>query len=204
MIGKILLVSGPSGSGKSTLIKRLIAEFGESEIYFSISSTTRDMREGEINGVNYHFISKDEFRAGIENGEFLEWALVHNNYYGTSLKAVNEALNLGKIVIFDIDVQGFEIVSEKIAKSELSTVFITTPSAAELERRLRARKDTADDDIATRLQNAKDEMKYLKQYDYFIINDELESAYENFRSIYKTIRLETARCDIGAVIKSWK
>lgn len=204
MLGKILLVSGPSGSGKSTLIKRLIAEFGTDEIYFSISSTTRDMRDGEKDGVNYHFISKDEFKAGIENDEFLEWALVHGNYYGTSLKAVREALNLGKIVIFDIDVQGFEIVRQKISKNELTTVFVTTPSPAELERRLLARADTASGDIATRLKNAKDEIKYLVQYDYFVINDELESAYLNFKSIYKTIRLETARCDISAVMKSWK
>lgn len=204
MLGKILLVSGPSGSGKSTLIKRLIAEFGTDEIYFSISSTTRDMRDGEKDGVNYHFISKDEFRHGIENDEFLEWALVHGNYYGTSLKAVREALNLGKIVIFDIDVQGFEIVRQKVSKNELTTVFVTTPSLAELERRLLARADTASGDIATRLQNAKDEIKYLAQYDYFVINDELESAYLNFKSIYKTIRLETARCDISAVMKSWK
>ncbi|MDA3057076.1 guanylate kinase [Campylobacter sp. VBCF_05 NA6] len=204
MLGKILLVSGPSGSGKSTLIKRLIAEFGTDEIYFSISSTTRDMRDGEKDGVNYHFINKDEFRHGIENDEFLEWALVHGNYYGTSLKAVREALNLGKIVIFDIDVQGFEIVRQKISKNELTTVFVTTPSPTELEKRLLARADTASGDIATRLQNAKDEIKYLAQYDYFVINDELESAYLNFKSIYKTIRLETARCDISAVMKSWK
>ena len=203
MKGKILLVSGPSGSGKSTLIKRLIAEFGE-QIYFSISSTTREMRAGEADGVNYHFISESEFCAGIERGEFLEWALVHGKYYGTSLKAATSELERGKIVIFDIDVQGYEIVRSKVPKSELTSVFITTPSLSELRDRLRARGDNDPADIALRLQNAQEEMERLGEYDYFIINDRLEAAYENLRSIYKTIKLETASRDIGKLIEIWK
>ena len=203
MKGKILLVSGPSGSGKSTLIKRLITEFGE-QIYFSISSTTREMRAGEADGVNYHFISESEFRAGIERGEFLEWALVHGKYYGTSLKAATSELERGKIVIFDIDVQGYEIVRSKVPKNELTSVFITTPSLSELRDRLRARGDNDPADIALRLQNAQEEMERLDEYDYFIINDRLEAAYENLKSIYKTIKLETASRDIGKLIEIWK
>ena len=203
MRGKILLISGPSGSGKSTLIKRLIAEFGD-ELYFSISSTTREMREGETDGVNYHFISESEFRAGIDRGEFLEWANVHGKFYGTSLKAVTSELECGKTVLFDIDVQGYEIVRGKVPRSELASVFITTPSLSELRVRLQARGSNADTDIALRLQNAQEEMKRLGEYYYLIINDRLEQAYENFRSIYKAIRLETAGRDINKLIEIWK
>ena len=203
MRGKILLISGPSGSGKSTLIKRLIAEFGD-ELYFSISSTTREMREGETDGVNYYFISESEFRAGIDRGDFLEWANVHGKFYGTSLKAVMSELERGKTVLFDIDVQGYEIVRDKVPRSELASVFITTPSLSELRARLQARGSNADTDIALRLQNAQEEMKRLGEYDYLIINDRLEQAYENFRSIYKAIRLETAGRDINKLIEIWK
>ena len=203
MRGKILLISGPSGSGKSTLIKRLIAEFGD-ELYFSISSTTREMREGETDGVNYHFISESEFRAGIDRGDFLEWANVHGKFYGTSLKAVTSELERGKTVLFDIDVQGYEIVRGKVPRSELASVFITTPSLSELRVRLQARGSNADTDIALRLQNAQEEMKRLGEYEYLIINDRLEQAYENFRSIYKAIRLETAGRDINKLIEIWK
>ena len=203
MRGKILLISGPSGSGKSTLIKRLIAEFGD-ELYFSISSTTREMRAGETDGVNYHFISESEFRAGIDRGEFLEWANVHGKFYGTSLKAVTSELEHGKTVLFDIDVQGYEIVRGKVPRSELASVFITTPSLSELRVRLQARGSNADTDIALRLQNAQEEMKRLGEYDYLIINDRLEQAYENFRSIYKAIRLETTGRDINKLIEIWK
>jgi len=201
--GKILLISGPSGSGKSTLIKRLIAEFGD-ELYFSISSTTREMREGETDGVNYHFISKSEFRAGIDRGDFLEWANVHGKFYGTSLKAVTSELERGKTVLFDIDVQGYEIVRGKVPRSELASVFITTPSLSELRARLQVRGSNADTDIALRLQNAQEEMKRLGEYDYLVINDRLEQAYENFRSIYKAIKCETASRDVGKLIEIWK
>ena len=203
MRGKILLISGPSGSGKSTLIKRLIAEFKD-ELYFSISSTTREMREGETDGVNYHFISESEFRAGIDRGDFLEWANVHGKFYGTSLKAVTSELERGKTVLFDIDVQGYEIVRGRVSRSELASVFITTPSLSELRARLQARGSNADTDITLRLQNAQEEMKRLGEYDYLIINDRLEQAYENFRSIYKAIKCETASRDVGKLIEIWK
>jgi len=201
--GKILLISGPSGSGKSTLIKRLIAEFKD-ELYFSISSTTREMRAGETDGVNYHFISESEFRAGIDRGDFLEWANVHGKFYGTSLKAVTSELERGKTVLFDIDVQGYEIVRGKVPRSELASVFITTPSLSELRARLQARGSNADTDIALRLENAQEEMKRLGEYDYLIINDRLEQAYENFRSIYKAIKCETISRDVDKLIEIWK
>ena len=125
MKGQILIVSGPSGSGKSTLLGRLLKE--ENDLYFSISSTTRAPRQGETEDVNYYFINKDEFKKGIDAGEFLEWAFVHGNYYGTSLKPVLKALKEGKIAIFDIDVQGFNIAKSKFAEN-ITSVFITTAS----------------------------------------------------------------------------
>ena len=120
MRGQILLLSGPSGSGKSTVLSRLFAEF--SNVYFSISSTTRSPRAGEKDGVNYHFISLAEFEKDIKDGLFLEWARVHGNYYGTSLKPVLEALNNDKIVVFDIDVQGYFLAQKKYAK-QITSVF---------------------------------------------------------------------------------
>lgn len=121
MRGQILLLSGPSGSGKSTVLSRLFAEF--SNVYFSISSTTRSPRAGEKDGVNYHFISLAEFEKDIKDGLFLEWARVHGNYYGTSLKPVLEALNNDKIVVFDIDVQGYFLAQKKYAKQITSVFF---------------------------------------------------------------------------------
>ena len=129
---------------------------------------------------------------------------MHGKFYGTSLKAVTSELERGKTVLFDIDVQGYEIVRGKVPRSELASVFITTPSLSELRVRLQARGSNADTDIALRLQNAQEEMKRLGEYDYLIINDRLEQAYENFRSIYKAIRLETAGRDINKLIEIWK
>lgn len=134
MQGFVLLISGPSGAGKSTLLKKLFDEF-EDELYFSISSTTRKPREGEKNGIHYHFISHEEFQKGIDSDHFLEWARVHENFYGTSLKHTQNALDNGKIVVFDIDVQGFKIARKKMA-DKIVSVFITTKNKDELKKDL--------------------------------------------------------------------
>ncbi|MCG3716776.1 guanylate kinase, partial [Aliarcobacter butzleri] len=123
--GAILIISGPSGCGKSTLLKEVYKNI--SDYYFSISTTTREPRVGEINGVDYFFVSKEEFEEDIKKGNFLEYAKVHDNYYGTSLKPIIQALNEGKLVIFDIDVQGHHLVRKKMNDS-VTSVFITTPS----------------------------------------------------------------------------
>ena len=193
--GNLIVISGPSGSGKSTLIKRLMSE--EKNIYFSISSTTRPPRENEQHGVNYFFISEDEFKKSIENDEFIEWAKVHYFYYGTLINKIYEALKLGKNVIFDIDVQGHEIVRKKI--SNLTSIFITT----ELKNRLLKRNT---DDIATiqrRLDNATGEMKFIKNYDYLIINDDFERAYLQFKSIYLATKSRVANINLD-FIKYWQ
>jgi guanylate kinase len=199
--GAILILSGPSGAGKSTIINRAKPYIGD--FYFSISTTTREPRDGERNGVDYYFVDKDSFEEGIEKGEFLEYANVHNNYYGTSLKAVKENLDKGKLVIFDIDVQGFKLVKNRL-KSIITSVFITPPSLKELERRLVSRALDSKDVIEKRLENAKTEIKEIKEYDYLIINDEVDKAVENFITIAKVAKLKPSVIDIEQFILQWK
>lgn len=200
MKGQILIISGPSGSGKSTLLNRLLKE--ESDLYFSISSTTRAPRQGETEGVNYYFISEDEFKKGIDADEFLEWACVHGNYYGTSLKPVLNALEEGKIAIFDIDVQGFNIAKSKFAKN-ITSVFITTASKNELKSRLQNRGTDSAETIEKRLINAVGEMEHILEYDYFLINDDLQSCYENLHGILRSMRLKTSNLDAKEIINKW-
>ena len=200
MKGQILIISGPSGSGKSTLLNRLLKE--ENDLYFSISSTTRAPRQGETEGVNYYFISEDEFKKGIDTDEFLEWACVHGNYYGTSLKPVLKALKEGKIAIFDIDVQGFNIAKSKFAKN-ITSVFITTASKNELKSRLQNRGTDSAETIEKRLINAVGEMEHILEYDYFLINDDLQSCYENLRGILRSMRLKTSNLDAKEIINKW-
>lgn len=200
MKGQILIISGPSGSGKSTLLGRLLKE--ENDLYFSISSTTRAPRQGETEGVNYYFINKDEFKKGIDADEFLEWAFVHGNYYGTSLKPVLNALKEGKIAIFDIDVQGFNIAKSKFAQN-ITSVFITTASKNELKSRLQNRGTDSAQTIEKRLINAVGEMEHILEYDYFLINDDLQNCYENLRGILRSMRLKTSNLDAKKIINKW-
>jgi len=198
--GQILIISGPSGSGKSTLLNRLLKE--ENDLYFSISSTTRAPRQGETDGVNYYFTSEDEFKKGIDADEFLEWACVHSNYYGTSLKPVLKALEEGKIAIFDIDVQGFNIAKSKFAEN-ITSVFITTASKNELKSRLQNRGTDSAETIEKRLINAVGEMEHILEYDYFLINDDLQNCYENLRGILRSMRLKTSNLDAKEIIDKW-
>lgn len=200
MKGQILIISGPSGSGKSTLLGRLLKE--ENDLYFSISSTTRAPRQGETEGVNYYFINKDEFKKGIDADEFLEWAFVHGNYYGTSLKPVLKALEEGKIAIFDIDVQGFNIAKSKFAEN-ITSVFITTASKNELKSRLQNRGTDSAQTIEKRLINAVGEMEHILEYDYFLINDDLQNCYENLCGILRSMRLKTSNLDAKEIINKW-
>ena len=200
MKGQILIISGPRGSGKITILNRLLKE--ENDLYFSISSTTRAPRQGETDGVNYYFTSEDEFKKGIDADEFLEWACVHGNYYGTSLKPVLNALKDGKIAIFDIDVQGFNIAKSKFAKN-ITSVFITTASKNELKSRLQNRGTDSAETIEKRLINAVGEMEHILEYDYFLINDDLQNCYENLRGILCSMRLKTSNLDAKEIINKW-
>lgn len=201
MQGFVLLISGPSGAGKSTLLKKLFDEF-EDELYFSISSTTRKPREGEKNGIHYHFISHEEFQKGIDSDHFLEWARVHENFYGTSLKRTQDALDNGKIVVFDIDVQGFKIARQKMA-DKIVSVFITTKNKDELKKRLIKRNTDTIIQLEKRLQNASDEMKELSEYDYLIINDELKQSYEALRAILIAHKFRTKGQNLGQIQNIW-
>ena len=198
--GAILLLSGPSGCGKSTLLKELYKTIDN--YYFSISTTTRAPRDGEKDGVDYFFVSKDEFLKDIEDDNFLEWAEVHGNYYGTSLKPIQKALEESKLVIFDIDVQGFEQVKTKL-DDILTTVFITTPTLQELENRLNSRATDSKDVIAKRLVNAKKEIEYIDKYDYIIINDDLEVASTQLIAVAQASLIKSKLYDKAQLIDGW-
>ncbi len=198
--GAILILSGPSGCGKSTLLKEVYKDI--SDYYFSISTTTREPRTGEENGVDYLFTSKEEFEKDIQNDDFLEYAKVHGNYYGTSLKPIKEALEQGKLVIFDIDVQGHEIVRNKL-DSIVTSVFITTPSLTLLEERLKARNTDSIEIIEKRINNAKIEVGFFQDYDYLIINDDLEIAAKELVCIANIARIKTKLFDKEKIVSNW-
>jgi len=199
--GAILVLSGPSGAGKSSLIKKIEKRIGA--FYFSISMTTRPIREGEVEGVHYHFVNQDEFKQDIEEEHFLEYALVHGNYYGTSIKPVKEALNQGKIVIFDIDVQGHDAVQNRLGDITTS-VFITTPSLKELKHRLSSRGTDKQEVIDGRIEMATREVQRISEYDYLIINDDLDMAAEQLVAISHAARLKMPSMKISEFIHEWE
>ncbi|MFW2565373.1 guanylate kinase [Aliarcobacter butzleri] len=198
--GAILIISGPSGCGKSTLLKEVYKNI--SDYYFSISTTTREPRIGEVNGIDYFFVSKEEFEEDIKKGNFLEYAKVHDNYYGTSLKPIINALNEGKLVIFDIDVQGHHLVRKKMNDS-VTSVFITTPSLKVLEERLNNRNSDSLEVIEKRVKNAKKEIEFFDEYDYFIVNDNLESASNKLVSIANIARAKAKLFDKEKIVSNW-
>jgi len=199
--GSLLVISGPSGVGKSSLIKEILKTL--ENVYFSISTTTRSKREGEVDGVNYYFVTKEEFEEDIKKGYFLEWAKVHGNYYGTSLKPVFKALNEGKLVVFDIDVQGHESIKKKFDDITTS-VFITTPTLSELKRRLKIRGTDSIEAIEKRLENAKDEIKRVGEFDFVLINDDFEKAKREIISIANAAMLKFSKNEIKSFIEKWK
>ncbi|HEY4544376.1 MAG TPA: guanylate kinase [Tissierellaceae bacterium] len=187
--GFLLVVSGPSGSGKGTVCKELLENIDE--LVFSVSATTRSPRPGEIHGENYFFLDKDEFATKIENNEFLEYANVHTNYYGTPKDFVIEKVKSGKIVLLEIDVQGAMQVMERF--ENVVSVFLLPPNLEELEQRLRNRNTESNEDISIRLANAKQEIDLVEKYDYYVINDEIEFAVDRINSIIKSEKLKVKR-----------
>jgi guanylate kinase len=182
--GLLLVVSSPSGAGKTTLCHRLMAEFPD--VIFSVSYTTRPIRRGEKNGVDYCFVDDGTFQRMIDAGEFAEWANVHGNRYGTTVAAVREALEGGRHVLFDIDYQGARQIKARFER-EAVLVFVLPPSLEELEKRLRQRATDAPEAIERRLIDAKEEFDVLKQYglyQYLIVNDDIPRAYDKLRAIY--------------------
>ena len=200
MSSAILILSGPSGAGKSTIIHAASERIGE--FYFSISSTSRPPREGEQDGREYHFVSKEAFEKGIEAGEFLEYAVVHGNYYGTSLKPVHEALEAGKLVIFDIDVQGFHLAKERMGDL-ITSAFILPPSLTELEQRLHARSTDDPEVIERRVKNAEREILEIGAYDFVIVNDEISQATEKFIAVANAARLKLGHTEREKFVDQW-
>ena len=178
--GNLFIISAPSGTGKTTILKKIIASM--EKVVFSVSHTTRLPRSSEQVDVDYYFIDKDAFLVMQQQGLFLEWAEVHGNMYGTSLSAVQAATEQGLDIILDIDVQGARQIKQKLGNKGVF-VFISPPSLAELEIRLAGRSTESESVIATRLVNAKEEMKSIGQYDYVIVNDTVDEAVEVLKSI---------------------
>jgi len=200
MVGAVLVLSGPSGAGKSTIISAASKDIGD--YYFSISTTTRPPRDGELDGKDYYFVTKEVFEEGIKSGDFLEYAQVHGNYYGTSLKPVHDALALGKLVIFDIDIQGHRLIRAKLGDITTSA-FITPPTLIELEKRLRNRLSDDEEVILRRLENAKSEVLAVGEYDFAIINDDIKRSAKEFSVVANAARLKHSQIDEATFIKNW-
>ncbi|GAB4341047.1 MAG: guanylate kinase [Desulfobulbaceae bacterium] len=193
--GILFVLSAPSGGGKSTVLKQVMDT--TPGLVFSVSHTTRPPRPGEEEGRDYHFVSPETFRS-IRDREpfgFLEWAEVHGNLYGTSREAVEKRLSAGLDVILDIDVQGALQVMEA---ADPVTVFITPPSLAELERRLRGRGTESEEDLGLRLENARKELAWCDRYQYLVVNDRLEEAVESLRAIIIAERCRRRRMVDGS------
>lgn len=188
--GLMFVLSSPSGAGKTTLSRRLLA--ADPMVELSVSVTTRPKRPGERDGRDYHFVDQKQFDAMVASGALLEWAKVFGYNYGTPRRPVEQALAAGRDVLFDIDWQGTQQLRER-ARSDLVSVFVLPPSIAELERRLRSRAQDSDDIIHARMAKAADEMSHWAEYDYVVINDDLDSAFDEVRAILAAERLKRER-----------
>lgn len=180
MPGKLFIIAGCSGVGKGTVIKKFLAQ--NPDIKLSISVTTRKPREGEVDGVNYFFVSEEEFKKSIDNNEFLEWAVFSCNYYGTKQSFVEKSLARGEDLLLEIETQGAFQVKEKIKDAVL--IFVLPPTWEVLEQRLRGRNTEDEDTICTRLQCARDEIVASEKFDYKLVNDNIDSAIENLKEIF--------------------
>ena len=188
--GLMLVISSPSGAGKSTIARTLMDR--DQQISLSVSVTTRQRRQSEIEGVHYHFVSQREFERLRDSDSLLEWAQVHGNYYGTPREAVETAMGEGRDMLFDIDWQGAQQLQDKMS-ADVVSIFILPPTMAELQSRLHRRAEDTEEVIQTRLNNSRAEIKHWREYDYVIVNDDLNSAFDAVQSIVKAERLRRDR-----------
>lgn len=189
--GLMLVLSSPSGAGKTTLTRRLLAE--DNDVVMSVSATTRDPRPGEEDGKDYYFVSHDRFEEMVENDKLLEYATVFGNRYGTPREPVEQALMWGKDVIFDIDWQGTQQLMSSSKAIDLVRIFILPPSIAALETRLRNRGQDSDETVARRMDKAESEISHWAEYDYVLVNDDLEQTYEDLKAIVRSERYRRER-----------
>lgn len=189
--GLLLILSSPSGAGKSTLAKRLMA--WDPTIRFSVSATTRAARPGEVDGEDYYFRSRDDFRALVEDGGMLEHAEVFGNYYGSPKAPVEQAMREGRDTLFDIDWQGGQQIRNSSLGRDVVSIFVLPPSIAELERRLRGRAQDSDEVIASRMEKSRDEISHWAEYDYVLVNEDIDIAEAELKVILSAERLRRDR-----------
>lgn len=187
----VYIISAPSGSGKSTLVRRVLAE--DPRLLFSVSYTTRPPRGAEKPGESYHFISREEFEERIRRQEFLEWAQVFGHYYGTHRSYLERARAENRDLVLDIDVQGARKLKREIP--DAVSIFILAPSRAILEQRLRARSEDSDEVIARRLREAREEIRNFRDYDYVLVNREVDTAAADLAAIIRAERLRRSRVE---------
>lgn len=187
MRGRLYVLSGPAGAGKGTIVAEVFKQI--SDIVYSVSCTTRKPRQGEVNGINYYFLTEEEFREMIEKDQFLEWAYVHGNRYGTQRESIEKHLERGVDVLLEIDIQGAMQVKGKMP--EAVTVFIQPPSFDELVSRLKARGTETPEQLEIRIANAKKELAAAGSYEYRIINDTVDEAVRDFVEIIQKHRRTT-------------
>ncbi len=184
----LIIISSPSGAGKSTLCQMITQN--DPLVKLSISATTRAKRDQEIDGKHYFFVSKEDFSRMSENNEFLESAEVFGNHYGTPMKMVQDQLNKGLEVLFDIDWQGARQIKQKFDKDSVVSIFILPPSISELKRRLTTRAQDSEEDVINRMQKSYNEISHFNEYDLVVINDDLNNTYQKIRSVIETKRLQ--------------
>jgi guanylate kinase len=189
--GLMMILSSPSGAGKSTLTRMLMQD-ASLQMSLSVSVTTRERRSSEVDGVHYHFITRHEFERRRAEGDLLEWAEVHGNYYGSPRSSIEHILSQGRDVLFDIDYQGTQQVRQK-APEDVVTIFILPPTMRELKARLERRAEDSEETITKRLANARNEIQRWAMYDYVLINDDLQNTYRQVISILQAERLRRLR-----------
>lgn len=196
--GLLIVISGPSGAGKGTVCKELMKKYNYN---ISISATTRSPREGEVDGVNYHFLDKKSFEEKLSRNEFLEYAQVYGNYYGTLKKGVEDELNKGNNIILEIDIQG-TLQVQKVYKNAVY-IFLLPPSINELKNRILKRGSETESSFNLRFSSVGEELKYMNSYDYAVINDDLDNAVEKVHSIINTEMNRISRMNLDKFLEEY-